>query len=309
MEGFKDHYIAQTYLRSFSIKGTTRCVNAIRKTDLTILNNIPIGSVCYKVNWSTNPYFLENPRVVEDYLRIFEPKWANCTKMLADGKFDSEIKYFMSGYIAYLRTCTPTAIRLGQGTYSEKVRQTYETIEKKELINPNSKHANAINAIRTNGGIKVNVNSDYPKAKGIQVLRGIQERLQSFPWLIMRNETEIPYITSDNPVCLRYSRNSTFCDFYIPITPNLAVMIHPIRNHELRSIDSLIAVNPEGVNDFNRLVVKCADDMVIFNRNFGVEELVKEFRDWRVETLLTKFAIGRSSVSIFQQRPVCHRTK
>lgn len=305
MKGFNDHYIAQTYLRSFSVKGDVRHVNAIRKNDPTVLNYIPIASICYKVNWSTNPYFLEKPRVVEDYLRIFEPKWANCIKMLADEKFDSEIKYSMSGYIAYLRACTPTAIRLGQGQSSEKVRQTYEIIEQKELNNPNSKHKDAINAIRSDGGIRVDVDPNYPKAMGIQALCGIREKLKSFPWLIMTNETEIPYITSDNPVCLRYPQNSPFCDFYVPITPKIAIMIHPIRNHESQIIDSVTSVKPEGVKEFNRLVVKCAEDMVIFNEDFGIEELVKELRDWRVELLLTKFPLAKGTVSVFQERPSC----
>jgi hypothetical protein len=303
-----DHYIAQTYLRNFSIKDSEAHVNAVKKSDLKRLNNIPICSICCKVNWSTNPYFSEKPRVVEDYLKIFEPKWSNCIKMLADEKFDSETKYFMSGYIAYLRACTPTAIRLGQVMSSENVRDTYEIIEQKELSNPNSKHKDTINEIRSHGGIKVDVNPDYPKAMGIRTLLNIQERLQGFPWLIMTNETGIPYITSDNPVCLRYPQNSAFCDFYVPVTPKIAIMIHPIRNHEPEVIDSLTSVKPEGVNEFNRLVVKCAEDVVIFNEDFGVEELIKEFRDWRIEALTTKFPLEKGILSIFQQRPSC-RTK
>ncbi|HHT9138729.1 MAG TPA: DUF4238 domain-containing protein [Candidatus Wunengus sp. YC60] len=308
MKGPKDHYVAQTYLRNFSIKNNTAHVNAIRKSDLKRLNNVPVRSICYKVNWSTNPYFPEKPRVVEDYLKIFEPKWFNCVKMLADEKFDAETKYFMSGYIVYLRACTPTAIRLGQVNSSEIVSRTYEIIEQKELSNPDTKHKDAINTIRSHGGIKVNVDPNFPKAMGIRTLSGAHEKLQGFPWLIMTNETGIPYITSDNPVCLRYPQNSAFCDFYVPITPKIAIMIHPLRNPESEIIDSLTSVKPEGVNEFNRLVVKCAEDMVIFNEDFGVEELVKEFRDWRMEVLITKFPVEKGTFNIFQQRPCC-RTK
>lgn len=308
MKGLKDHYVAQTYLRNFSIKGSKAHVNAIRKSDLKGLNNVPLRSICYKVNWSTNPYFPEKARVIEDYLKIFEPKWSNCIRMLADEEFDSETKYFMSGYIAYLRACTPTAIRLGQGWSSEIVRQTYEIIEQKELSNPNTKYKDTINEIRSHGGVKVNVDPNYPKAMGIRALSGAQEKLQRFPWLIMTNETEIPYITSDNPVCLRYPQNSAFCDFYVPVTPKIAIMIHPIRELVSEIIDSLVSIKPEGVNEFNRLVVKCAEDMVIFNEDFGVEELVKEFRDWRMEELITKFPVEKGTFSIFQQRPSC-RTK
>jgi len=271
----KDHYVAQTYLRNFNIKGSFAHVNAIRKNNLKRLNNIPTRSICYKVNWSTNPYFSEKTRVVENYLNIFEPKWSNCVKMLANEKFDSETKYFMSGYIAYLRACTPTAIRLGQTMSEDMVRQTYESIDQKELTNLNSKHKDAITEIRSHGGIKVNVDSNYPKAMGIRTLLGIQERLQGFPWLIMTNKTDIPFITSDNPVCLRYPQNRTFCDFYVPITPKIAIMIHPIHSQESENIDSLASVKPEGINEFNCLVVKCAEDMVIYNEDFNIEELIE----------------------------------
>lgn len=307
VKGFKDHYIAQTYLRSFSIKDNQGYIHAIRKSNLKILNNIPIASICYRVNWSSNPYFSEKPRVVEDYLKIFEPEWSNCLKTLSDEKFDSKIKYLLSGYIAYLRACTPTAIRLGQNKLSGVVYNTYKIIEAKELINPNSKHKDTINTINSHGGIKVSINPNYPKAMSIRILFDLQNKLQSFPWLIMKNETEIPFITSDNPVCLRYPQGGAFCDFYVSLTPKVAILIHPIQKLEFKTIDSLTSIKPEGVNEFNSLVVKCAEDMIIFNEDSGTRELVERFQNWRIESLVTKLPLGKNTLNIYQERPICTR--
>lgn len=303
----KDHYVAQTYLKSFSVSGKIGFVNVIRKSNLQRLDAIPVKSICYAIDWSTNEYFSENPRIVEDYLKIFEPKWADCIKKVSAEEFDKETKYLMSGYIAYLRACTPTAARLGQGRLSEIVQQPYDIIEQKELSNPKIQYRDVIEKIRECGRTRIDVNKNYPKALGIRSLLGIQARLLEFPWIVLKNETAIPFITSDNPVSLQYWNNNPYCDFYCPITPQIAVAIHPTRSTNTE-IDSLASMRPEGVEMFNQLVIKCAEENVIFNEALGVEALVKEFQDWRMELLTTKFPIERGSLIVSQERPVKRTT-
>ena len=63
----KDHYVAQTYLKHFKAKGISKRVNAIRKSDLKILEGVHVKEICQLANWSYSPYHQSNPRFAEDY--------------------------------------------------------------------------------------------------------------------------------------------------------------------------------------------------------------------------------------------------
>lgn len=293
----KDHYVAQTYLRSFKIPGLkSDCVNAWRKSNLEKLTAIPINSICYKVDWSTNPHFPENPRIVEDFLKQIEPKWPTCVRQLSEDTYDTDTKYLIAGYLAYLRTYTPTAARLGTSHVSSMVGQLYKVIEHNEFNNPDSKHREAIEAVRKHG-IKIDVDPSYPKALGLSGIERIQKVYANSPWIVFKNETGIPLITSDNPLGMYY-HDAIHCDCYFPITPRLALIIHPLHESEPREPDTIGSLKCEGVRVFNQLTAQSAEDLVIFDDSQDVEKLVHDYHDWRVEALTKNIA----SLTIHQQR-------
>ena len=299
----KDHYVAQTYLRSFSVSEKDDLVNVVRKSNLQRLDAIPVKSICYEIDWSNNEYFVGNQRVVEEFLKLFEPKWNDCVQEISKDTYDTTTKYLMSGYLAYLRACTPTAMRLGASGLSNIVQDLYEKIEEKEFANPGSKYRDVIETIRKHGGTKVLIKEAFPKAMGINALIGIQKIFATSPWIIFKNETPVQFLTSDNPVCLQYW-NANGCDMYCPITPRLAIIIHPLRDTEPREGDSVGSLKPEGVEMLNRLMVQSAEDKVIFNEHPNIDDFVKEYQDWRVELQTLKIPVEKGKLIIQQQRPV-----
>jgi len=299
----KDHYVAQTYLKHFSIDEKYGYVNVIRKSNLQRLDSIPTTSICSKTNWSNNEYFPENPRAVEDFLKLFEPKWAKNVQKIANNTYDIKTKYFMSGYIAYLRACTPTAVRLGTNGIADTIDDIYQKLEEKEFANPNSKHKKAIELIRKHGGTKIEINSHYPKAMGIKSLVNTHKILTESPWIIFKNETSIPLLTSDNPVCLKY-HNTGFADFYLPLTPKLAIVIHPTKEVNPNDTDFIASFKPEGVDQMNRLMIQSAEDKIIFNKYPNIEKIINKYQNWRVELKITKIPVKNGTITIFQQRPV-----
>ncbi len=297
----KDHYVAQTYLRGFGLTDKPDLVNVVQKSNLSRQDAIPVKSICYEVDWSSNEYFPENPRAVEDFLKLFEPKWGECVKSIAGGTYTSTTKYLMADYLAYLRACTPTAARLGSGGLSHIVQHLYNRIEEKELSRTDTKYRDVIETIRKHGGIEVSINEAFPKAMGISTLIEIQKVLATSPWFVLKNETPVQLLTSDNPVCLQYW-NPNQCDFYCPLTPHLAILIHPLRETELRGGDGVGSVKPEGLEMFNQLMVQSAEDKVIFNEHARVEDLVRDYQDWRVELRKIKIPSGNGHVIIHQQK-------
>ena len=298
----KDHYVARTYLKQFSLDAKEGFVNVIRKKNLERLEAIPVGSICYEKNGSDNQYFPDNPRVVEDYLKLYEPRWFECVQKVSQGTYTDETKSLMAGYLAYLRICTPTAMRLGSEGYADIVKHVYDKLEEKEYSNPDSKYRDVIETIREHGGTKIEVDKKYPTAIGITNLINIQSVIVRSPWIVFKNETNTPFVTSDNPVCLQY-HDTGFADFYCPITPWLAIVIHPLRVNEEAGPDHIGSFKPEGVEKMNKLVVQSAEDLVICRDLTETEELVKKFQDWRVELRKIKIPSGNGHVIIHQQKP------
>ncbi len=303
----KDHYVAQTYLRGFGLTDNPELVNVVRKSNLSRQDAIPVKSICYEVDWSSNEYFPENPRAVEDFLKLFEPKWGDCVRSVSADVYNATTKYLMAGYLAYLRACTPTAVRLGTGGLSHIVQRLYDRLEEKELSNPDTKYREVIEIIRKHGGTEVLIKEAYPKAMGINALIGVQKVLATSPWIVFKNETLVQFLTSDNPVCLQYW-NASRCDLYCPLTPQLAIVIHPLRDAEPRENDSIGSLKPEGVEMLNRLMVQSAEDKVIFNEHPKVEDLVREYQDWRVELQAFNIPVEKGNLMIHQQRPVKRTT-
>lgn len=299
----KDHYVAQTYLRGFGLAEKEDLVNVVQKSNLSRQDAIPVKSICYEVNWSSNEYFPENPRAVEDFLKLFEPNWADCVRSVSADTYNVTTKYLMSGYLAYLRACTPTAVRLGAGGLSHIVKNLYDKLEEKELSNPDTKYREVIETIRKHGGTKVVIKEAFPKAIGINALIGVQKVFATSPWIVFKNETPVQFLTSDNPVCLQYW-NASRCDLYCPLTPRVAIVIHPLRDIEPREGDSVGSLKPEGVEMLNQLMVQSAEDKVIFNEHVGVEDLVREYQDWRVELCTFNIPVEKRNLMIQQQRPI-----
>lgn len=299
----KDHYVAQTYLQGFSIDGRKGFVNVIRKSKLQRLDEIPVQSICYEIDWSSNEYFSENPRVVEEFLKPLESKWSNCVRSISTDTYNATTKYLMAGYLAYLRACTPTAVRLGADALRYFAHDLYNWLEEKELSNPNTEHREAIKTICELGGTKVLIKEAFPKAIGISTLIGIQKVLANSPWIVFRNETPLQLLTSDNPVCMQYW-NSNQCDVYCPINPWLAIVIHPLREKEPRGIDSVGSLKLEGVERLNRLIVQSAEDKVIFNEHPYIESFVNENKDWGVELQTLSIPTEKGKFILHQQRPV-----
>lgn len=123
-------------------------------------------------------------------------------------------------------------------------------------------------------------------------------------WNFVENETDIPFLTSDNPVAVRYSGlpGAPVMKF-MPITPTLGLMMtfDPKKEHEgilhkpHEEIERLLAEAPTGkiqsmhpypatVRNLNKLVVQCAESLVFSSRHDeGIAKLVDKYGRYRIE--------------------------
>ena len=108
----KDHYVAQTYLEAFT--NSEGMLSPYYKAKSVVLGKPKsLKAVCFEIDSDTNKYF-SDPRIIDKYLPKFENPWKQNVQALRDRFLDGMVKYQISGYVAFLRSCTPTAKRLGQ---------------------------------------------------------------------------------------------------------------------------------------------------------------------------------------------------
>lgn len=200
-----DHYVAQTYLNSFT--NSKGFLIPYYKADHSILGSPKRPkSVCYETNGDSNCY-LDDSRFLEKYLPLFENHWKKNVEFLRQKILDDVMKFQIAGYIAFLRSCTPTAKRLGQNTIKQVIKPTVDNLISRYFetnpptdIDTRDKIAHMIN----NKQIDVVINREFPHALGISSLHESIAKLYHGSWLILLNGTSNQYITSDNPATAYY---------------------------------------------------------------------------------------------------------
>src|ERR1051325_11025013 len=101
-----DHFVAQTYLKHWCDPRTGQ----MRGYKKAIEQNFPCSpkDVCREWNWDINPVFEDNPSLLADFRKAFEPLWNPVVGEVRAGKLTSQEKFILAGYWAQLTTCTPT---------------------------------------------------------------------------------------------------------------------------------------------------------------------------------------------------------
>ncbi|RJQ56615.1 MAG: DUF4238 domain-containing protein [Nitrospiraceae bacterium] len=289
-----DHYVAQTYLESFV--GSDGFIVPYYKGMRTVVGNRKSPkAVCFEVNGDTNKYF-NNPRILEEYLPLFENPWKQNVEALRDLYIDGVVKYEISGYISFLRTCTPTAKRLGQ----ERIRAATQPIAQNVLEQQFKLHPPRDEEIRQIIGMLVEqkqitteIDRAFPHAIGISLLVSLTSSFLNGRWLIMINKSERPFITSDNPAVIYYHKdNAVIGQVYVPLAPDIAILVSPDdKIIDKNSINNSVCQNDcfatpklEYVEKFNELIIKAAEKRVLHRAiDVWLEQTVHHCSDWHVE--------------------------
>ncbi len=291
-----DHYVAQTYLREFTDE--SGCLTPYYKNGrITIGKKKTPRQVCYESDGDSNSYF-DNPRILDEYLPHIENPWANNIKRLGSGDVDADCKYEIGAYIAFLRSCTPTAKRLGARAISANMQPLVDkTLAEHfhELGETTDEVRSAIADAIKNREIKAVVDEEYAHAISIQNLIHSAYRFYCSHWLVLVNTTDIPFIASDNPAGLFYAeKNPQFAMVFVPLAPTLGVLIKPDFTIDRPTIEDVKQYNHPGddyahpkesfVGTLNELTVRSAENMVLHSREEKwLEALVSNNKTWRVE--------------------------
>ena len=300
-----DHYVSQVHLRKFYSPQLGNRTFAIRKADLHEFTP-DASSVCRMQDGSTNVY-LREPRLVEEFLKGIEPKYNDAVARVVDDSFDAECIYVLSGFIAYVSTCSPAGMRL----QSEALRMAVEETARKvdgagEMLAPPKELGGAsFVELLDREVLKVGVDAKYAQGIGIAQILKIAASFGNASWDVLINEyDDNPYFSSDFPVAVEPAPESHVVQRIVPLSPHVALRIRPRIEPRSRHDFSYrgfrrrtVRVSRENVRTVNRDIVRSAEELVFFrDQAEWVKPFVAKNAFFRVQTRSERIPTGQGTI-------------
>jgi hypothetical protein len=310
-----DHFVAQTYLRSF-VDDEGNLTPYYKNGRVIVGKKKTPRQVCYETDGDSNSYF-DNPRILDEYLPHIENPWADNVAKLQAGEVNADCKYEIGAYISFLRSCTPTAKRLGAEMISANMQPLVDkTLAEHfhELGETTDEIRSAIKGAMDNRKIRAVVDEEYAHAISIQHLVNSAYRFYCSHWLVLLNETSIPFVSSDNPAGLFYEgENPQYATVFVPLSPTLGVLIKPDLTIERPTIEDVKQYSHPGddyahpkesfVATLNELTVKSAENIVLHStHDEELESSVEANRDWKVQNQTFELPYENGMYIINRQR-------
>jgi hypothetical protein len=284
----------------------------MRKSDLKRFNPRP-ADVCRIQENSTNAY-LTKDRAIEDLLRQIEPRYNSSIQKLRDSRLDQESIFCIAAFVAFFCTCSPGAMRISSGPLRAVVEETAKALDKKGLFGapPTVLGGKSMTELINSGTVKIDVDSKYPQAVGISNIERLTSTLGNSRWIILRNDNErAAFFTSDYPAAIEVVSDNAPLVRVMALAPDLAVRIVPdlalardeidLGFSKLRVAKNILT--PSEARSINRLVVRCAEDLVLFRDN---EEWIPSFIEknskFRVEPEVVSIPHGAGTMTIGRMR-------
>lgn len=295
----QDHFVARTYLKHFGNAASGQ-LHGYRKSDGAQFPCWP-KDVCREWDGDLNSAWLTRyPDLLGQFRKIFEPLWNTAVEALLCGACPPDHRLAIAGYVANLMTCTPAWRRVGVQLYNDHAAACLsfaKRMQEKHGGNPNLP-VDGIAMLET-GQIKLDHDPDFVKAVVTRQLLDSAWMIYHQDWVVLANPTDYPFLTSDNPVAIEQvadvRRPPTR---FVALTPKLGLLVRAVRTKlpaialELSPMGQVSrrTVDATAAKRLNRLVARCAEDLVLSSTNSSaVATLVRNAARFRVETEFVEF--------------------
>jgi len=287
---------------------------AIGKSDLKLFTP-NAQSVCRIEDGSTNSYLRED-RIVEEFLKRIEPRYNAALEKLMTDKIDPECIFVIAGFVAYVSTCSPTAMRISSGPLKSIVETTTTMMETKGLLPPPPPQIGntTLTELLRDGTVNITIDPKYPQAIGINSILECTAAFGNFKWEILHNDfDDSPFFTSDFPAAIERTDDPRVLNRIVPLAPNLALRIRPditldkdtsdlsFKNFGYRSRK----IGRKELVKLNCLIVRCAEDFVFYRDDRPwVRPFVTKNRYYRIEPHTHRLMTPNGTLIVSTQRVV-----
>jgi hypothetical protein len=309
-----DHYVSQVHLKKFYSPALGNRMYAIRKSDL-IAFTVNSREVCRIMDGSTNVYLREN-REIEDFLKTIEPNYNAAVDKLIAGAIDEECIYTIAGFVAYVTSCSPTAMRIGSEGLKSIDETTAAMMEAKGLLPPPPPQLGntTLTELIRDGIVNVTIDPKFPQAFGISAILDCAATFGNFKWEILHNGfDDSPFCTSDFPAAIEETGDPRILNRIVPLAPNLALRIKPNLTLDQCRPDFSFAnfgcrsrkIGHKELVKINCLIMRCAEDLVFYRDDRPwVRPFVTKNRHYRIEQYTHKLPTPTGTILLSTQRAV-----
>jgi hypothetical protein len=303
-----DHYIPQVHLKKFYSPVLGDRMYATRKSDLKSFT--PNSKTFCGINDGSTNAYLKEDRAIEEFLKTIEPKYNEALAKLSGDKIDEQCIYTISGFVAYVVSCSPAGMRIQSGPLKSSVETVAAMMEARGLIPPPPKElgGESLVGLLGTGAVEVKVDPKFPQAIGISSIHRSLAIFRNCRWDILLNGfNDSPFFTSDFPAAIEETTNRLIINRIVPLAPNLVVRIRPDPTIDKDLADFSFAnfrcrrrnISHKEVEEINRLIVRCAEDTVFYRDDSAwVQRFIAKNRYYRVEPSTSKLPTRNGSLLI-----------
>lgn len=296
-----DHYVSQVHLKNFYAPALGERMYAMKKTDLKRYT-CDAYSQCRIEDGSTNPY-LQEPRVIEEFLHGVEPRYNSALVKLREGRLDPESVFAIAGFAAYVQGCAPGGMRIHSRPLQETVAVTTAMLEESGMLPPPPSmfRGKTLAQLLDSEEVLVTVDPKYPQSMGITNILRSTSIWGNSCWDILINENpSTPFFTSDYPLAIEPSGRAGIVNRILPLAPSLAIRILPdleqrgrldLRFANLRT--RRINIRRQDAAEINRRIVQCAESVVYFSEDLPwIPAFVEKHRWFKTEPEISRIPQG-----------------
>jgi hypothetical protein len=302
-----DHYVSQVHLKNFYAAALGQRMYAMKKTDLKRYT-CDAYSQCRIEDGSTNPY-LQEPRVIEEFLRDVEPRYNAALEKARSGTLDSSAIFAIAGFAAYVQGCSPAGMRIHTRPLQETLELTAEMLDARGIFppSPSPLGGKTMTQLLRDKDVIFAVDPKYPQSMGISnILRSTSLWGNSYWDIILNEDPANPFFTSDYPLAIEPGRRAGIVNRILPLAPDLAIRILPDieqRGSQDLSFSNLrirrISARRQDVVDVNRRIVQCAESVVYFSQDLPwIPDFVEKHRRFRIEPQTLRLPQGSGSLLV-----------
>lgn len=274
-----DHYTSVTYLKHFC--GVDGRLYIYRKDKEKKSHPAYPKDICKIPNGDFCDFF-SNPSdkyAIREFLNMIEPKWNLAVEGIKAKEVQKHI-YFISYFLSYSRCLSPISRKMMKE--QEDFYLQHNVLPKiiKEAEISGEITAEQSRDILKNKTIEVSQDEEYVKAACFISSFNAAKSLMSGDWVILENLTEEYFVTCDCPCILKWGSNPSIAQWYVPITPKLALLIQPNYDRQIHPTIEYRQADCGEVKDLNILTVKWADKMII-----------SAMEDEKIKTLVNEYGM------------------
>ncbi|MBU1447565.1 MAG: DUF4238 domain-containing protein [Gammaproteobacteria bacterium] len=306
-----DHYISQVHLKNFYSSELGERMYAIRKADQKSFTT-NAQSVCRIESGSTNTY-LRDERIIEEFLKEIEPRYNASVAKALELNFDCENIYVIAGFVAYVLTCSPAAMRIHSELFRGSVEESARALDKQGQFPPPPEElgGSSLTELMEEGKISIEIDEKYPQAYGIASILSHVATFGNSAWEVLVNPfSDSPFFTSDYPIAIESSGNPMVLNRVVPLTPMLAIRIIPDIHLDRANPDygfrrftyKRKQLSRSEVRGLNQLFVRCAESLVFLSRmESWAPRFVERNSGFRIEPAMHRIPHEENTLLWFTQ--------